>query len=387
MKLNIKTKVFLKGIQKIKNVIPLKNNRLPILVHFLFEVVKDGVYLFGTDLTIGIKLFIPANVFDLGAICLPLNRLLNILKELPKDSIIEICLDKEKNLLQLKTDHSLFVIPGMVSDLFPAFPSFDEKQMTNILLEKLYDIFNLTNIAIPFEMQRLDNAPAGLLLVKKDNGIEAVGTDGHQMVYIYMKDMDLLISSPIILPKSLLNKFFKLIEWKKSKIKKKTIFSEKRINNFDTIRIGIFDNFCIFSWPNTQIFARLLENKFPDYKGPISVENDKLLIIDKDRFRQAVRRVSLITEKKEWFTLFKLSSGKLILDSESAEIGNAHDEIDIEYEGESMEIGFNSKHILDFLTVIDSPEVVLEMSDNESLAIIRPKERENIKFVIVPVRI
>ena len=111
------------------------------------------------------------------------------------------------------------------------------------------------------------------------------------------------------------------------------------------------------------------------------------MIIDRDRFRQAVRRVSVITEKREWFILFRLHPGKLILDSESAEVGDAHDEIEVEYQGEPMEIGFNPKYILDFLSVIDSSEVALEMSDNESLAIMRPKEKENIKFIIMPVRL
>jgi len=76
-----------------------------------------------------------------------------------------------------------------------------------------------------------------------------------------------------------------------------------------------------------------------------------------------------------------------MLDSESAEVGDAHDEIDIEYQGESLEIGFNPKYILDFLAVIDSPEVALEMKDNESLAILRPSDRENVKFIIMPVRL
>ena len=98
-------------------------------------------------------------------------------------------------------------------------------------------------------------------------------------------------------------------------------------------------------------------------------------------------RITWLEEKKEWFIRFSLSPGKLAMDSESLEIGDAHDEVAVNYEGEPMEIGFNPKYILDFLSVIKTPEIILEMTDCESLAIVRPDGNEHIKFIIMPIRL
>lgn len=245
------------------------------------------------------------------------------------------------------------------------------------------DMFLKVNVAVPVFEQKLYNAPAGALFAVKDKGVEMVATDGHRMAYTYIEELGFPVQTAIVLPKKLLDEIPKIL----ADIEKTKEKSDEDKAEDHSVKVGISGNHSIFILPRIQIFARLLENKFPDYRGPITAENDKLVIVNRDRFRQAVRRVSLITEKREWFILFKLMPGKLFLDSESADVGDAHDEIDVEYQGESLEIGFNPKYILDFLAVIDSPEVAFEMSDNESLAIMRPKDRENIKFIIMPIRL
>jgi len=381
MELNINRDVFFKEIQKIQNITPLKGTK-PILSYFLLEATEEGINIFATDLDVGMKIFIRADVSKPGQICLPARVVYDIFRELPEKSPIGFTLE-ENNRLKLTCMNSIFHVPGITAEEFPTFPVFDDTKIYPIALDILLDMFVKVNIAVPTLEQKLYNAPAGALFAVNDKGIEMAGTDGHRMAYIYMEGIALPFQTTTVLPKKLLDELPKILtDWEKNI--EKTSEDQGKDN---AVKIGISGNHSIFSLPNIQIFARLLENKFPDFRGPITAENDKRVVIDRDRFRQAVRRVSLITEKREWFILFRLHPGKLILDSESAEVGDAHDEIEVEYQGEPMEIGFNPKYILDFLTVIDSSEVALEMSDNESLAIMRPKEKENIKFIIMPVRL
>jgi DNA polymerase-3 subunit beta len=244
-------------------------------------------------------------------------------------------------------------------------------------------MFIKVNVAVPVFEQKIYNAPPGALFTINEGGIEMAGTDGHRMAYISKEGVKLPIQANGVLPKKLLDELPKILtDFDKNK-ERDSENGEKK----DAVKIGLSGNHSIFSLSNIQIYARFLEKKFPDYKGAITANNEKLVIIDRDRFRQAIRRVSLITEKRDWFVLFKFFPGKLILDSESAEAGDAHDEIDVEYQGDPLEIGFNPKYILDFLSVIESPEVALEMNDNESMAILRPSDKKNVKFIIMPVRL
>ncbi|MGA1843422.1 MAG: DNA polymerase III subunit beta [bacterium] len=381
MELSISREAFLKEVQKIQSITPIKGTK-PILSSFLLEATGEGIYMSATDLDVGLKILIDADVADKGSICLPARVVYDIVRELPEKSSISMKLE-ENNRLRLQCLHSVFHVPGIAADEFPPLPELDAKKLHPIDLKVLLDMIVKVNVAVPAVEQKLYNAPAGALFSISDKGIESVGTDGHRMAYIYTEEIGLPFRSTMVLPKKLLDELPKILtDWEKGKEKGATAEDSEK-----TVKIGLTGNHCVFSLPNIQFFARLLEHKFPDYKGPITVENDKRAIIDRERFRQAVRRVSLITEKREWFILFKLAPGSLTLDSESAEVGDAHDEIEIEYQGEPLEIGFNPKYILDFLGVIDGTDVVLEMSDNESLAIMKPHDNENVKFIIMPVRL
>jgi len=381
MKITIKRDTFFKEVQKIQSITPLKGTT-PILSCFLLEATKDGIFVFATDLDVGMKIFIKADVSEPGKICLPAKVVYDILRELPEKTSIDLILE-DNNRLRLGCMNSVFHVPGITAEEFPSFPDFELEETYPIPMATLMDMFLKVNVAVPVFEQKLYNAPAGALFAVKDKGIEMVGTDGHRMAYTYMEELGFPVQTAIILPKKLLDELPKIM----ADFEKTQGNPPEKKEKDHSVKVGLAGNHSIFALPHIQIFARLLENKFPDYRGPITAENDKLVIINKDRFRQAVRRVSLITEKREWFILFKLTQGKLLLDSESADVGDAHDEIDVEYQGEALEIGFNPKYILDFLAVMDSPEVALEMSDNESLAIMRPKDRENIKFIIMPVRL
>jgi DNA polymerase-3 subunit beta len=381
MELKINRDVFFKEIQKIQNITPIKGTK-PILSYFLLEAIEKGIYVFATDLDVGMKIFINAEVSKPGQICLPARVVYDILRELPEKSSIEMILE-ENNRIRLVCMDSKFHVPGIMAMEFPTFPVLDTEELYPLSLEILLDMFVKINVAVPAFEQKLYNAPAGALFTINEKGIEMAGTDGHRMAYIYKEGVKLPIQATAVLPKKLLDELPKILtDWEKNRERPSENGDKK-----DAIKIGLSGNHSIFSLPNVQIYARFLEKKFPDYKGPIAAYNEKLVIVDRDRFRQAVRRVSLITEKRDWFVLFKLFPGRLLLDSESAEAGDAHDEIDVEYQGEPLEIGFNPKYILDFLSVIESPEVALEMSDNESLAILRPSDKENVKFIIMPVRL
>ncbi|MBN2372199.1 DNA polymerase III subunit beta [bacterium] len=381
MELKIGRNGFLSEVQKIQNITPIKGTK-PILSCFLLETSGDGVYLSATDLNVGIKVYVQAEVSIHGKVCLPAKVVYDILRELPENSSVDLLLE-ENNRLRFTCMNSLFHVPSVDTEEFPAFPVFETQIMHQIPLAILTDMFYKVNIAVPVVEQKLYGAPAGALFSGDSKGIEMVGTDGLRMAYVCSDKLNLPVNVTKVLPKKLLDELPKILpNIDKGKEKASDAPDKKGM-----IMVGLTENHIIFSWQNIIVFALLLENKFPDYKQPISVKNDKVVILDRERFRQSVRRVSLLSEKKDWFIHFRLSPGKFVLDSEDVDIGDALDKIEVDYNGEGIDIGFNPRYILDALSVIDDPEVSLEMSDNESLAILRPKDQENVKFIIMPVRL
>lgn len=406
MNLRVQRNIFLKEIQKIQSITPIKGTK-PILSCFLLETTETGLYLYATDLNVGLKVFLPAEITVQGKTCLPARVVYDIVRELPEGSVIDAVLEDNKRA-RFSCINSVFHVPYTDTTEFPPFPSFDVQQMHEVPLDLLVNMFEKINITVPVIEQKIYDAPAGALFAVDDKGIEMAGTDGLRMAYMRLDGVPFPIQMKTVIPKKLLDELPKMLaDWDQSK-KKHHKTTEKEASEGQAMeknqvqedaqeaepederiapRFGLTENNIFFSWPDNEVFACLMENKFPDYKEPIAVQNDKVIILDCERFRQAVRRVSLISEKKEWFIRFILSPGKMFLDSEKAEIGDAHDEIEIDYDGEPFEIGFNPRYILDFLSVIDSPQVSLEMTDNESLAILKPKDQDNIKFIIMPVRL
>nr|MBC8358459.1 DNA polymerase III subunit beta [Candidatus Aminicenantes bacterium] len=199
----------------------------------------------------------------------------------------------------------------------------------------------------------------------KDNSMELVSTDGHRLAYT---------SSSVENMK--LEKEIRVI------VAKKTL-SELRKFEDDSIEFDLDENNLFFKVKNRTLISRIIEGKFPNYEAVIPKDNQHILSISREEITDAVRRVSLFSTERSRGIKFFIKKKEMELFSSNPEIGEARDKVDINYEGEDLEIGFNSQYLLDFFSTIKSENISIEMKDNNSSILMRPDVEEEIKYIYV----
>lgn len=362
---------FLRGVNIVHNVAIIKGTK-PILSHLLFQAKDNRIYLSGTDLEIGIKAEAEAEILKEGSICLSAKMISDILRELPSEAEVHFVLE-EKNQVKITCGEICFHLLGLQAEEFPPFPQYDSGEMVSIPSNTLREMILKIGITVPMFEQKHLSAPNGALLEITEEFMEMMGTDGHRLSYI---------KKPGI--KGLKNKV-KVIFPKKSMNELKRILDDTV--NVENISAGFFENQIIFKIGTTELFSRLLETYFPNIRAKIISENDKILTINRHVFRQAVKRVSLFTEEKEKYIMLQLGKGILHFSSQNLGIGDAEDQFPVEYNGPSLEIGFNSSFILDILNILGGDTIVMEMSDHESHGVIREPDNRDYLYVIMPIKL
>ncbi|MGA1869024.1 MAG: DNA polymerase III subunit beta [bacterium] len=380
MELIINRNQFLKQIQKIQGIVTTRSIE-HLLSYFLMEAKGNGVSIFATDKNIGLQEYIPAHIIEEGVTCLPGKIVFDILRELPKDT--DVHLTSEGNGRMLFTcNQSIFHVPESLSDEFPEFPDYNNDKGKDISAKMLGTCFKAITVTVPWVEQPLYHAPPGALFEIKEGILELAGTDGHRMSYMKKREIPISDNISMVLPKKILEELPKIIG---------SDDDREQEDHSDTpdepkLRAIFSDNHVVFISEKTKIFCRLLENKFPNFKARLNQFMDKRIILNKESLRQVVRRVALISEKDEWLIKMEITGdGRMILDSEGSSIGDAHDELNIDYNGAPLTLGLNPKFILDFLNIIDTPEIVLELNNQKSPIFLSPNGVEDLKYIMMPI--
>ncbi|MGA1825605.1 MAG: DNA polymerase III subunit beta [bacterium] len=381
MELTINRNIFLKNVQKMQGIFSTRAID-HLLSYFLMEAKNGGVTIFATDSNMGFRTFIPASIEEEGVTCLPGKIVFDILRELPKD--IDIHLASEGNgRMIFSCKQSVFHVPEAMPDDFPEFPEYSNDAGNDIPANLLGSCFKAITVTVPWVEQPLYHAPPGALFEIKGGVLEIAGTDGHRMSYLKKKEVPVSDNVSMVIPKKILEELPKIVEYD-DEMKQNT--EQTEADEKPQIRAIFNDNHIIFISGKTQIFCQLLENKFPNFKARLNQFMDKRIVINKESLKQVVRRVALISEKDEWLIKLEITGdGKLVLDSEGSSVGDAHDELDINYIGEPLTIGLNPKFILDFLNVIESPEIVLELNNQKAPIFLSPHGMEDLKYIMMPI--
>jgi len=380
MELTINRNLFLKHVQKMQGIVNTRSID-HLLSYFLMETKHEGVTIFATDKNIGLKTFIPAQIEAEGVTCLPGKIVFDILRELPKDTDVHLASEGNGRMI-FSCQQSIFHVPETLPDEFPEFPEYSNDVGSNISANLLGSCFKAITVTVPWVEQPLYHAPPGALFEIKEGVLEIAGTDGHRMSYLKKRDVPVSDTISMVIPKKILEELPKIVE-DGDEIQNR---QQAEGDEGATLRAIFNDNNIIFISGKTQIFCRLLENKFPNFKARLNQFMDKRIVINKESLRQVVRRVALISEKDEWLIKLEITGeGKLILDSEGSSVGDAHDELNINYTGEPLTIGLNPKFVLDFLNVIDSPEIVLELNNHKAPIFLSPHGMEDLKYIMMPI--
>lgn len=368
MKLTIARDALLEALQKVQSVVE-KKNTIQILGNILCTVKGQELSLCGTDLEVGVKVTLPVEASQEGKITLSAKHFLEIVRELPSKEIH--LTRKENNWVELVCGKSRFNIVSLSADEYPALPSFEDKPYSDARVEALTDMIDRTQFAVSTDATRYHLN--GVFFEHLENGVmRMTATDGHRLSFV---DQEVFLKMPelkrgIIIPKKGLVELRKLLS-----------------EGTSTVGLSFERGHLFAKMNNTYLFIRLIDGEYPDYRVVIPKVTDRLVKMDHQAFNSALKRVSLLAHEKSRGVKLALQGSALTISSSNPDMGEAREEIDVEYSGEPMDIGFNSKYILECLSVSQGDQLEFHLKDRLSPGILRSTGQQNHTYVIMPMRI
>ena len=368
MNFSIQRDPLLDALHKVQSVVE-KRNTVQILGNILCTVKGQELSLCATDLEVGIKVTLPVEVQQEGKITLSAKHFLDIVKELPDKKIYVA--RKDNNWVELLCGKSKFNIVSLSADEYPSLPAFEEKNYFDARSEALVDMIDRTQFAVSTDATRyLLNGVFFEPLEK--NVMRMTATDGHRLSFV---DQEVFMKMPeikrgLIIPKKGLTELRKLLE-----------------GNGPTIGLSFERGYVFAKFESSHLFIRLIDGEYPDYRLVIPKSTDRLLKMDHQTFSSALKRVSLLAHEKSRGVKLSLQKGQLMISSSNPDMGEAREEIDVEYNGEPMDIGFNSRYILECLSVMTTDQLEFHLKDRLSPGILRGAGQQNYTYVIMPMRI
>jgi DNA polymerase-3 subunit beta len=374
MKLSVSKDEMQEKLANIQNIVE-KKNTMPILSHFLLTAGKKGSYIIATDIETALREPLDVSVEREGSICIPARKLFEIVREVEGDVSFETV---DEQWLKVKSGASNFRLACLPDTDFPVWPAElgggDVEELTvdaPMLLEMIEKtIYSAGESDTRYTLNGL------LFHVSPENkSITVVGTDGHRLAII-IKQTDSVSK-----------------EEKRIIVPRKAVSELRRFLPSDggaeggKVKITIGEKHLLFSVGKIQFLTRLIEGSYPSYENVIPKTNEKKIALEKNLFVKVLRRVSIMSKERASAVRFDFEEGKLTVSSSSPDLGEAKEEVVVDYKGDKVSLGFNARYVLDVLGAISSERVVLEFQDPLSPVLVKEEGNEEYKCVIMPMRI
>lgn len=370
MKFIVSSSVLLKNLQAISGALGT-SSPLPILSSFLFDLDGDELRITCSDLetTMTVQMKV-TKAEESGKIAIPARRLLDTLKALP-DIPVTFIIDNATRAIELLAGEGQYKMNGEDSKDFPETPVIAEGKEITIGSAILASAIGNTVFAAGYDEMR--PVLSGVFLEMKPEEVSFVATDAHRLVCYSRKDITVENEDGIIIPTKPLNQIKNLLSAEDFEVR--MAYDKKNVS---------------FSFSNIHMVSKLIEGVYPNYRMVIPLNNPNKLLIERLPFLNAIRRVSIYSSKSTFQVQLSLSGNSLKLSARDIDFSSeAHERLNCHYEGEPMEIAFNSKFLTEMLGILDSEEVVLELSQPNRAGIIKPvtsgdQSTEDIKMVLMP---
>ncbi len=374
MKLQIARDELLTGLQRVQGVVE-RRNTMPILSNVLLEAKSEGVEITATDLELMMRGLYKAAVDEPGATTLSARKLYEILKEL-RDGEVAIAVG-ENNWATITAGKSQFKIVGLPGSDYPALPTIDREGLTPLEGAGLLDLIRKTLFAVGDNDARYILNGLLVTLTASDGKmiLRLVGTDGHRLAVAEQevsaapaKDQSREIKA--IIPKKAAHEMRRLLEEADGEP-----------------LIGFTKNLMIFRKSGLLLTSRLMEGTYPNYQQVLPKEQGRHALVPKAELEGALRRVAVLSRDKSSSVKVTLSPKGITLYTSNPDIGEATEEVSARYDGENMTTGFNTRYLLEVLSVIDGESVSLQMENPLSPCLIREPGNPGFRCVVMPVKI
>jgi DNA polymerase III subunit beta len=361
---------FLKGLAVTQSVVE-KRNTMPILSNILIRGSGGQLQLVATDLEVGVSVRISADITTGGSLSLNAKKLYDIVKELPEGELMVRAGDGFN--VEISSRRSRFNVMGLDPEDFPQVQEFPDAVYFAVPAAVLGDMIAKTIFAVSTDETRFNLN--GIFIERGNDGLRLVATDGHRLSLVE-RQVDNIEALPLA----------------KSVIVPRKGFSELRKHlDGGGFELGFAGNNCIGRRDGLVISMRLIDGEFPDYKVVIPAKSDKKVFIDRVALVDSLRRVSLLSPEKFKGVKVSVAPGILKISSSNPEVGDALEELDVEYNGDPMQIGFNARYLLDILGEIGTDKVFLGLNDDVSQGVVAPVVEgvEDLTYtnVVMPMRI
>jgi DNA polymerase-3 subunit beta len=368
MELVVRKNDLLKELSLLQGIVERKNT-IPILANVLIDASKDGVSLLATDLDVGLRSRCEATVSKTGTLTLPAKKLFEIVSALP-DTEIRLSEDKGGKSVTISADRFESRIQTLPASEFPTPPQDGGAAEAMLPGAALKRLISHTRFAITSEDTRY--FLNGAQLVLRGDSMSMVATDGHRLAFISVHESPgKSVKSEVLLPRKTLNEVARLID------------------GGETIEFSQGENHLFFRAGSRLLISRKIDANFPAYERVIPKANDKRIEFDRDRLAAAVRRVRLLSNERSKAVKFVLAKDQVEITSSTPELGEAHEVLPVDYDGGALQICFNADYVDNFLSVVETENVLLEFKDEMSQAVVKPigNEGYDYTYVIMPMRI
>jgi DNA polymerase-3 subunit beta len=372
MKVTVERAALLKSLGHVHRVVE-RRNTIPILGNVLMRADNEGMSLKATDLDLEVVEKVPAEVGSTGSITVPAHMLYDIVRKLPEGTQLSLETSADRGMLALRAGRSRFALQTLPET---DFPDLAAGEMTHKFVLGAKDIKRLvdkTQFAISTEETRY--YLNGIYLHTPANAgtevVRGVATDGHRLARVDLPAPVEARGMPgIIVPRKAVGEVHRLIE-----------------DPDAIITIELSSTKIRFAIGDVVLTSKLIDGTFPDYARVIPVGNDKELMIDRREFAAAVDRVSTVSSERGRAVKLALTAGKLTLSVTNPDSGSATEELEVGYDAEALDIGFNSRYLLDIAAQIDGDAVVLKLADPGSPTLIQDRDAADALYVLMPMRV
>jgi DNA polymerase-3 subunit beta len=374
MKLSIDKAELQRGLGRIQAIVE-KRNSMPILANVRLTASGKGesgkLELAATDLEVGVRGSHRANIAKPGAVTVSARKLYDIVRELPEESIQ---LDASAQAyVELRCGRARFNLAGAAAEEYPNLPEFSPNQLVRLQAAVLSQMIERTMYAASLDETRYNLNGVYFEVLPSDGKLRMVATDGHRLALVDRAIGEQMagLTSGVIIPRKGLAELKRLVDEEDA----------------DEIEIGFESNNGLARKGDVTLVMRLIEGEFPNYKQVIPKSSDRKLTLESEPLIRALRRVALLSAERSRAIKLEIADAKLVISSSNPDLGDAQEELDIDYAGPPTTIGFNAKYLLDCLGALNAKEIQLAFRDGDKPVEIRPADDADSLAVVMPMRL